>query len=90
MPNLTHFLGALALAILVAAFNIRRGHYPRAMKFFVVLFVVGQLAGYGLNLEVLKVTLLEEGREVFSIVSLLMPLAAAFVLDYAIGKLARS
>lgn len=87
MPNPIHFILALALAVLVAAYNIRKGHYPRAMKLFVILFVLGQLAGYGLDMEVLKVTLVEEGKDVFSIVSLLMPLAVAFTLDYGMRKL---
>lgn len=73
--------------MLISIILIKKQFYARALKIFLVLFILGQIIGYGFNVDLLK-TIVPSSSDVKNVVgyqvltSTIFPLIIAFSLDF--------
>ncbi|MGI5916255.1 MAG: hypothetical protein ACOX9A_07370 [Anaerolineae bacterium] len=76
---------SIASVLAVSFFWIRRGTYRRALSIFVILFLIEQVAGYGLGIDLLKVNMPYGASGTrYSPASVVIPLILAFGVDRAV------
>ena len=72
----------IASVLILSVVFIRKGIYPRVMRVFLVLFVIGQAAGYGIGVDFMKILIPRgETGTSYSVASTAIPLALAFGID---------
>lgn len=74
----------IIVPLAIAVIFIRKGIHSRSLSIFLGLFVIGQLVGYVINVDILKVAIPhgETGVAYQVITSTALPLILAFVIDY--------
>lgn len=78
-------LSNINTTLLISLILIRRKYYVSALKIFIVLYVIGQIIGYGLGVDILKTVIPsstnpKSGVAYQVITSTIFPLLLAFVI----------
>jgi len=78
---------SIGATLLISITLIRKKHYVRALAIFIFLYVIGQIMGYGLGVDILKAVIPssshpESGAAYQVITSTVFPLLLAFIIDY--------
>ncbi len=80
----------IAVPLIIAVMFIRKGIHPRPLSIFLGLFLIGQLIGYVINVDILKVAIPhgETGVAYQVITSTAFPLMLAFIIGkiYSLSK----
>lgn len=75
----TSIVSTLGISILF----IKKDKYRRLMSFFIVIFILGQVIGYGMDIDFLKVNIPQgDYGTSYSLASTAIPLALAAFIDY--------
>ena len=74
----------ISATLLISIILIRRNYYVRGLKIFVFLYIIGQVLGYGLGVDILKSVIPspskpESGVAYQVITSTILPLLLAFI-----------
>lgn len=77
----------ISATLLISIAFIKKKYYARPYKIFIFLYIIGQILGYGLGVDILKVVVPsfsdpENGVSYQIITSTIFPLIIAFVIDY--------
>ena len=77
----------ISATFIISIILIKRKHFVRALKIFLCLYTIGQIVGYGLNVDILKAVVPsfsdpETGVAFQVITSTGFPLLLAFIIDY--------
>lgn len=78
---------SIGATLLISIVLIKKKHYVRALTLFILLYILGQIIGYGFNVDLLKAVIPsfsdpENGVAYQVITSTLFPLLIAFTTDY--------
>jgi len=74
----------IGVVLFISLILIRKNYYVRGLKIFIFLFIIGQVLGYGLGVDILKSVIpspsnLESGVSYQIITSTILPLLLAFI-----------
>ena len=77
----------ISATLFISIALIKKKHYARPYKIFIFLYILGQILGYGLGVDILKAVVPsfsdpENGVAYQVITSTIFPLIIAFMLDY--------
>lgn len=75
----------VGMILIISIILIRKKYYVNTLKLFIALFVIGQIIGYGLGVDILKVVLpsfsYPESGVVYQVItSTILPLLLAFII----------
>lgn len=74
---------SITVTLTVSIVLIKKKLFSRPISIFMVLFILGQVIGYGMNVDFFKVNIPhEDSGTAVSITSIAIPLALAFMIDY--------
>jgi len=81
------FILNIGATLAISIVLIRKNYYVRPLSIFIALYIIGQIAGYGLDIDILKAVIPsysqpESGIEYQVIPSTAFPLVLAFVSNY--------
>lgn len=82
-PHWISIVISITCTVTASALLIKKNLLPRPMRIFIGLFIIGQVIGYGIDIEFLKVNIPHGDRgTALSLASIAIPLALAFIIDY--------
>jgi len=83
---------SISATLLISIIYIKKKYFVRVLTIFVFLYVIGQIIGYGFNVDILKAVIPssshpESGVAYQVITSSVFPLLIALIIDYSYKSL---
>ncbi|MCG8500860.1 MAG: hypothetical protein MJB12_10700 [Firmicutes bacterium] len=83
-PHWISVIIPITVTLIASILLIKKNVFPRPISIFMGLFIIGQVIGYGMDVDFLKVNIPhgDTGTSI-SLASIFIPLSFAFIIDYA-------
>lgn len=73
---------SITFTLIVSIILIKKNLFARPISIFIGLFIIGQVIGYGMDIDLLKVNIHRDNGTVISMASTAIPLILALMIDY--------